>query len=64
MAESLTAFNSDTQNIKRVNFMDYLKEFCIKLQNLDRSKNIATVFKDFLTCKNEHGSFRVKLVQF
>lgn len=29
--------------------MDYLKEFTIKLENLDRSKNIATVFKDFLT---------------
>ena len=43
------SFNSDTQNIKGVHFMDYLKEFCTKLQNLDRSKNIATVFKDFLT---------------
>lgn len=29
--------------------MDYLKEFTTKLENLDRSKNIATVFKDFLT---------------
>jgi len=29
--------------------MDYLKEFTSKLHNLDRSKNIATVFKDFLT---------------
>lgn len=29
--------------------MDYLKEFISKLQNLDKSKNIATVFKDFLT---------------
>ena len=29
--------------------MDYLKEFCTKLQNLDRSKNVATIFKDFLT---------------
>lgn len=28
---------------------DYLKEFTSKLENLDRSKNIATVFKDFLT---------------
>lgn len=29
--------------------MDYLKEFTSKLHNLDRSKNLATVFKDFLT---------------
>lgn len=29
--------------------MDYLKEFISKLQSLDKSKNIATVFKDFLT---------------
>lgn len=29
--------------------MDFIKEFISKLQNLDRSKNIATVFKDFLT---------------
>ncbi len=29
--------------------MDYLKEFTTKLENLDRSKNIVTVFKDFLT---------------
>ena len=29
--------------------MDYLKEFTTKLENLDRSMNIATVFKDFLT---------------
>ena len=29
--------------------MDYLKEFTSKLEALDRSKNIATVFKDFLT---------------
>lgn len=29
--------------------MDYLKEFTSKLYNLDRSKNVATVFKDFLT---------------
>lgn len=29
--------------------MDFLKEFISKIQNLDRSKNIATVFKDFLT---------------
>lgn len=29
--------------------MDYLKKFTSKLHNLDRSKNIATVFKDFLT---------------
>jgi len=29
--------------------LDYLKEFTLKLHNLDRSKNIATVFKDFLT---------------
>lgn len=29
--------------------MDYLKEFTSKLENLDRSKNIANVFKDFLT---------------
>lgn len=29
--------------------MDYLKEFISKLSNLDRSKNISTVFKDFLT---------------
>lgn len=28
--------------------MDYLKEFISKLQNLDKSKNIATVFRDFL----------------
>lgn len=28
--------------------MDFLKEFISKLQNLDRSKNLATVFKDFL----------------
>lgn len=29
--------------------MDYLKEFCTKLQNLDKSKNTITVFNDFLT---------------
>lgn len=29
--------------------MDYLKEFISKLQSLDKLKNIATVFKDFLT---------------
>ena len=29
--------------------MDYLKEFTSKLEALDRAKNIATVFKDFLT---------------
>ena len=29
--------------------MDYLKEFTTKLENLNRSKNIANVFKDFLT---------------
>ena len=29
--------------------MDYLKEFCSKLQNLDKSKNTITVFNDFLT---------------
>lgn len=29
--------------------MDYLKNFTSKLEALDRSKNIATVFKDFLT---------------
>jgi len=29
--------------------MDYLKEFNSKLQSLDRSKSIETVFKDFLT---------------
>lgn len=29
--------------------MDYLKEFISKLQNLDKSKNIAIIFKDFLT---------------
>lgn len=29
--------------------MNYLKEFTTKLENLDRSKNLATVFKDFLT---------------
>ena len=29
--------------------MDYLKEFISKLSNLDHSKNITTVFRDFLT---------------
>lgn len=29
--------------------MDYLKEFNSKLQSLDRSKSLETVFKDFLT---------------
>ena len=29
--------------------MDYLKEFTIKLQNLDRSRHTYTIFKDFLT---------------
>ncbi len=29
--------------------MDYIKEFTSKLQDLDRSKNIATVFADFTT---------------
>ena len=29
--------------------MDYLKEFCSKLQNLDRSRHTYTIFKDFLT---------------
>ncbi len=29
--------------------MDYLKEFITKLTNLDHSKSITTVFKDFLT---------------
>jgi len=29
--------------------MDYLKEFNAKLQSLDRSKSIETVFRDFLT---------------
>lgn len=29
--------------------MDYLKEFNSKLQSLDRSKSIETVFRDFLT---------------
>lgn len=32
--------------------MDYIKKFTTKLEDLDRSKNIATVFNDFLTlCK-------------
>jgi len=29
--------------------MDYIKEFSSKLLSLDRSKSVATVFKDFLT---------------
>ena len=29
--------------------MDYLKEFNSLLQNLDRSKSVATVFDDFLS---------------
>ena len=29
--------------------MDYLKEFNCKLQALDRSKSVETVFRDFLT---------------
>ena len=47
--KSSTEFNVVSLVNIEVKSMDYLKEFNSLLQNLDRSKSVATVFDDFLS---------------
>ena len=47
--KSSTELNVESLVNKGVQSMDYLKEFNSLLQNLDRSKSVATVFDDFLS---------------